>query len=248
MNAVLRVLLCMLLSAGAFNQPSTISTYRPSTLVSSSPPGSSSHESVLWTPSIKSGARDLEFGPLSSYCASTSQVVRRKSRTVTAGAVKFGSEHRIVRQTMATTDTADVAASVDQIIRCADKGFDLVRITVQGKREASAAMKIRESLNQKGYSDTALCADMHFQPKVALIVADAVEKIRINPGNFADGRKDFEDHVYEVSEFLLLSDTISTQRTLTSFLIFMVRLRRTTLKSELICTRRCFHWLKSARR
>jgi len=238
----------MLLSAGAFNQPSTISTYRPSTLVSSSPPGSSSHESVLWTPSIKSGARDLEFGPLSSYCASTSQVVRRKSRTVTAGAVKFGSEHRIVRQTMATTDTADVAASVDQIIRCADKGFDLVRITVQGKREASAAMKIRESLNQKGYSDTALCADMHFQPKVALIVADAVEKIRINPGNFADGRKDFEDHVYEVSEFLLLSDTISTQRTLTSFLIFMVRLRRTTLKSELICTRRCFHWLKSARR
>jgi (E)-4-hydroxy-3-methylbut-2-enyl-diphosphate synthase len=97
---------------------------------------------------------------------------------------------------MATTNTADVDASIEQIIRCADKGFDLVRITVQGKREANAAMKIREGLFKKGY-DIPLCADMHFQPKVALMVADAVEKIRINPGNFADGRKDFEDHVYE---------------------------------------------------
>jgi len=97
---------------------------------------------------------------------------------------------------MATTNTGDVEQSIDQIIRCADKGFDLVRITVQGKREANAAMKIREGLFKKGY-DIPLCADMHFQPKVALMVADAVEKIRINPGNFADGRKDFEDHVYE---------------------------------------------------
>jgi (E)-4-hydroxy-3-methylbut-2-enyl-diphosphate synthase len=97
---------------------------------------------------------------------------------------------------MATTNTADVEATIDQVIRCADKGFDLVRITVQGKREANAAMKIREGLFKKGY-DIPLCADMHFQPVVSLMVADAVEKIRINPGNFADGRKDFEEHVYE---------------------------------------------------
>lgn len=100
---------------------------------------------------------------------------------------------------MATTSTADVEATIEQVIRCADKGFDLVRITVQGKREAVAAMKIREGLNKKGY-DIPLCADMHFQPKVALMVADAVEKIRINPGNFADGRKDFEEKVYESEE------------------------------------------------
>ena len=81
---------------------------------------------------------------------------------------------------MATTNTADVDATVEQVIRCADKGFDLVRITVQGKREANAAMKIREELFRKGY-DIPLCADMHFQPLVAAIVADAVEKIRINP-------------------------------------------------------------------
>lgn len=100
---------------------------------------------------------------------------------------------------MATTNTADVDATIEQVMRCADKGFDLVRVTVQGKREANACAKIREGLFKKGY-DIPLCADMHFQPVVALLVADAVEKIRINPGNFADGRKDFEEHVYETEE------------------------------------------------
>ena len=151
---------------------------------------------VLWTPSWKSGARDEQFGPLGRYCEDLYSVKRRPTRTVTCGPVKFGSEHPIVRQTMATTDTADVDASIEQIMRCADEGFDLVRITVQGKREANAAMQIREGLFKKGYT-IPLCADMHFQPKVAQLVAEAVEKIRINPGNFADGRKDFEDKVYE---------------------------------------------------
>jgi (E)-4-hydroxy-3-methylbut-2-enyl-diphosphate synthase len=100
---------------------------------------------------------------------------------------------------MATTNTADVDATIEQVMRCADKGFDLVRITVQGRREANAALKIREGLFKKGY-DIPLCADMHFQPKVALMVAEALEKIRINPGNFADGRKDFEEKVYETEE------------------------------------------------
>mmetsp|Transcript_29756 Transcript_29756/g.63204 ORF Transcript_29756/g.63204 Transcript_29756/m.63204 type:complete len:757 (-) Transcript_29756:163-2433(-) len=151
---------------------------------------------ILWTPSWKTGARDEDVGPLGKYCEDLYSVVRRPSRTVTCGPIKFGSDHPIVRQTMATTDTANVDASIEQIIRCADEGFDLVRITVQGKREANAAAAIREGLFKRGY-DIPLCADMHFQPKVAQLVADAVEKIRINPGNFADGRKDFEDKVYE---------------------------------------------------
>ena len=154
---------------------------------------------VKFTPSVKTGERDEIFGPIEKYCEDLYEVQRRKTRTVTCGPVKFGSDHPIVRQTMATTDTSDVDATIDQIIRCADKGFDLVRITVQGKREATAAMKIREGLFQKGY-DIPLCADMHFQPKVALMVADAVEKIRINPGNFVDGRKSFEEKVYETEE------------------------------------------------
>ena len=68
---------------------------------------------------------------------------------------------------------------------------DLVRITVVGMKEALACHEIREGLFQKGY-DIPLCADMHFQPKVAIKTAEAVEKIRINPGNFADGRKEDE--------------------------------------------------------
>jgi (E)-4-hydroxy-3-methylbut-2-enyl-diphosphate synthase len=157
------------------------------------------HTDVLWTPSVKSGARDEIMGPIENYCADLSSVVRRKTRTVECGPINFGSEHPIVRQTMATTNTGDVEESIDQIMRCADKGFDLVRITVQGKREADAAMRIREGLFKKGY-DIPLCADMHFQPKVAMLVAEAVEKIRINPGNFADGRKDFEEKVYETED------------------------------------------------
>jgi len=155
-----------------------------------------SADDILWTPSIKTGDRDELLGPLSKYCEDLYTVSRRKTRTVTCGPINFGSDHPIVRQTMATTDTANVQASIEQIMRCADKGFDLVRITVQGKREANAAAKIREGLFQKGYT-IPLCADMHFQPVVAQLVADAVEKIRINPGNFADGRKDFEEKVYE---------------------------------------------------
>jgi len=158
---------------------------------------------IAWTPSARGEPgktpRDLEFGCLTQYCDDLSVVTRRKTRTVTAGPVKFGSEHPLVRQTMATTLTGDVEASIDQIIRCADEGFDLVRVTVVGMKDAKACLKIREGLDQRGY-DIPLCADMHFQPKVALAVADAVEKIRINPGNFADGRKTFEEKVYETDE------------------------------------------------
>eukprot|EP00562_Extubocellulus_spinifer_P015297 CAMPEP_0178578260 /NCGR_PEP_ID=MMETSP0697-20121206/21447_1 /TAXON_ID=265572 /ORGANISM="Extubocellulus spinifer, Strain CCMP396" /LENGTH=761 /DNA_ID=CAMNT_0020213615 /DNA_START=13 /DNA_END=2298 /DNA_ORIENTATION=+ len=158
---------------------------------------------ILWTPSIKSGDRDDQLGPLGQYCEDLYRVTRRKTRTVECGPVKFGSDHPIVRQTMSTTPTADVDATIEQIMRCADKGFDLVRITVQGKREANAAAKIRDGLFKKGY-DIPLCADMHFQPVVAQLVADAVEKIRINPGNFADGRKDFEEKVYESEDDYVL--------------------------------------------
>jgi (E)-4-hydroxy-3-methylbut-2-enyl-diphosphate synthase len=154
---------------------------------------------VKWTPSIKTGERDEVFGPIQQYCQDLYQVTRRPTRTVNCGPIKFGSQHPIVRQTMATTNTADVEATIDQVMRCADKGFDLVRVTVQGRREAVACQKIREGLFKKGYT-IPLCADMHFQPKVAMLVAEAVEKIRINPGNFVAGRKDFEEHVYETEQ------------------------------------------------
>jgi len=117
--------------------------------------------------------------------------VRRPTRTVTVGDVKIGSEHRIAVQTMATTLTHDVEATVAQIKRCADLGIDIVRITVQGMREAKACEFIKKRLLEDGYT-TPLVADIHFTPKVALVAADHVDKIRVNPGNFTDGRKSFD--------------------------------------------------------
>ena len=167
---------------------------------------------VEWTPSVRGESptpRDKKFGPLGGYCADPYVVERRKSRTVTAGPVKFGSDHPIVRQTMLTTLTSDVEGTIEQTIRCADEGFDLVRITVVGMKDAKACVKIREGLDARGY-DIPLCADMHFQPAVAIKTAEAVEKIRINPGNFADGRKQDEDDVSFDSEadFLKPRDSI----------------------------------------
>jgi (E)-4-hydroxy-3-methylbut-2-enyl-diphosphate synthase len=100
---------------------------------------------------------------------------------------------------MATTTTGDVEGTIEQVIRCADAGFDMVRITVVGMKEATACGKIREGLDARGY-DIPLCADMHFQPKVAMKTAEAIEKIRINPGNFADGRKVLEEKTYDTDE------------------------------------------------
>lgn len=97
---------------------------------------------------------------------------------------------------MTTTDTRDVAATVAQVKKCADAGADLVRITVQGRKEAEACAQIRAALDADGY-DVPLVADIHFQPAVAMMVAEAFEKIRINPGNFVDGRKTFEEIDYD---------------------------------------------------
>jgi (E)-4-hydroxy-3-methylbut-2-enyl-diphosphate synthase len=134
--------------------------------------------------------------PTPKYCESIHQTRRRPTRTVDIGPVKVGSAHRIALQTMTTTDTRDIAATVEQVKKCADAGADIVRITVQSNKEAEACMKIREQLFKDRY-DTPLVADIHFQPKVAMMVAEAFEKIRINPGNFADGRKTFKEINYD---------------------------------------------------
>ena len=134
--------------------------------------------------------------PPGVYCEDVCRTIRRKTRTVWVGKVPIGSEHPIARQTMTTTDTKDVEASVAQIKKCADNGADLIRLTVQGKKEADACMAIRNRLWEDGY-DIPLVADIHFAPKIAMKVCEAFEKIRVNPGNFADGIKSFEEKNYE---------------------------------------------------
>ncbi|KZV34576.1 GcpE [Dorcoceras hygrometricum] len=138
--------------------------------------------------------------PRQRYCDSIHKTVRRKTCTVMVGNVALGSEHPIRIQTMTTTDTKDVAATVEQVMRIADQGADIVRITVQGKKEADACFEIKNSLVQKNYN-IPLVADIHFAPPVAMRVAECFDKIRVNPGNFADRRAQFEKLEYTEDDY-----------------------------------------------
>ncbi|XP_020689848.1 4-hydroxy-3-methylbut-2-en-1-yl diphosphate synthase (ferredoxin), chloroplastic [Dendrobium catenatum] len=138
--------------------------------------------------------------PRQKYCESVHKTVRRKTRTVMVGNVALGSQHPIRIQTMTTSDTKDVAKTVEEVMRIADKGADIVRITVQGKREADACFEIKNSLVQNNYN-IPLVADIHFAPSVALRVAECFDKIRVNPGNFADRRAQFVKLEYDEEDY-----------------------------------------------
>ncbi|GAA0182997.1 hypothetical protein LIER_30488 [Lithospermum erythrorhizon] len=138
--------------------------------------------------------------PRQKYCESIHKTVRRKTRTVMVGNVALGSDHPIRLQTMTTSDTKDIAGTVEEVMKIADTGADIVRITVQGKKEADACFEIKNSLVQKNYN-IPLVADIHFAPSVALRVAECFDKIRINPGNFADRRAQFEKLEYTEEDY-----------------------------------------------
>ena len=116
------------------------------------------------------------------------------------GNVAFGSEHPIRLQSMTTTDTMDTPASVEQAIRMIDAGCELVRYTAPSMNEAENLKKISEELHRRGYK-TPLVADIHFTPNAAELAAEYVEKVRVNPGNYADKKKfetlDFSDASYD---------------------------------------------------
>ncbi|MBI5273552.1 MAG: (E)-4-hydroxy-3-methylbut-2-enyl-diphosphate synthase [Chlamydiales bacterium] len=125
------------------------------------------------------------------YCESTSQTSRWKTREVFVGKVGIGGSHPVRIQSMTTSPTDNVEATVEQIIRLADLGCEIARITVQGKKEAYACEQIKNLLLQKG-CNIPLVADIHFYPPAAIIVADFVDKVRINPGNYLDKRATFK--------------------------------------------------------
>lgn len=127
---------------------------------------------------------------LPKYCEHSHKTARRPTRTCQIGKVPVGSDHPIALQTMTTTNTRDVDATVLQVKKCVDAGSDIVRITVQGFKEAEACFKIREQLLKDRY-DVPLVADIHFSPKIAMLITEAFEKVRVNPGNFVDGAKKF---------------------------------------------------------
>ncbi len=136
----------------------------------------------------------------SKYCNSLTKYSRFKTREVMIGNVGVGGNNPICIQSMTTTDTMDTQATVKQSIRMIDAGCEIVRITAPSKKEAENLQIIKNELIKKGY-DTPLVADIHFTPNAAEIAAGIVEKVRINPGNYAD-KKRFEHIEYTDQAYL----------------------------------------------
>ncbi len=128
------------------------------------------------------------------YCPSLTNYQRWKTREVMVGNVGIGGTNPIRIQSMTTTDTMDTDGTIEQSIRMIDAGCEIVRITAPSNKEAENLQKIKDGLRSKGFK-TPLVADIHFTPNAAEIAARIVEKVRINPGNYAD-RKKFEIHDY----------------------------------------------------
>ena len=133
------------------------------------------------------------------YCPSLFNYQRFRTREVMVGSVGFGDDNPLRLQSMTTTDTMDTGGTIAQSILMIDAGCELVRITAPSKNEAENLANIKTGLREKGY-DTPLVADIHFTPNAAEIAAGIVEKVRVNPGNYADKKKfeeiDYTDETY----------------------------------------------------
>ena len=128
------------------------------------------------------------------YCNSLTNYSRFKTREVKVGNIGIGGSNPIRIQSMTTTDTMDTIATVEESIRMIDAGGELVRITAPSKKEALNLKNIKEELAKKGYN-TPIIADIHYTPNAAEIAATIIEKVRVNPGNYADKKK-FENIEY----------------------------------------------------
>ncbi|MBT5379284.1 MAG: (E)-4-hydroxy-3-methylbut-2-enyl-diphosphate synthase [Opitutae bacterium] len=124
---------------------------------------------------------------------------RWKTREVLVGNVGVGGDNPIRIQSMTTTDTKDVEATVRQSINLANAGCEIVRITAPSVRAAKALKEIRSRLHNEGCR-VPLVADIHFLPQVAMEAVEHVEKVRVNPGNYAD-RKNFQIREYTEREY-----------------------------------------------
>lgn len=138
--------------------------------------------------------------PLSGkYCNSLDTYSRFVTREVSIGHIPMGAHHPIRIQSMTTTDTMDTIGTVEQSIRMVEAGCEYVRITAPSVKEAKNLAVIKKELLDRGCR-VPLIADIHFTPNAAEEAARIVEKVRINPGNYAD-KKRFENFEYTGSEY-----------------------------------------------
>src|SRR5207245_11015800 len=123
-----------------------------------------------------------------SYCESPFVYHRRKTREVKVGNVGIGCDNPIRVQSMITCDTMDTEASIQQTIELADAGCEIVRITAPTVKDARNLEDIVKGLRERG-RNVSIVADIHFKPDAAMEAAKWVDKVRINPGNYADSKK-----------------------------------------------------------
>ncbi len=124
-----------------------------------------------------------------SYCASRYHPVRRRTTEVMVGGVGVGGTHPVRIQSMTTSDTQDIAATVRQSIALAEVGCEIVRITAPNVAAAKCLKDIRAQFTAAGFGHIPLVADIHFLPAAAMEAVEHVEKVRVNPGNYADKKK-----------------------------------------------------------
>lgn len=122
------------------------------------------------------------------YCNSLTDYSRFVTREVNIGDVPMGGNNPIRIQSMTTTDTMDTIGTVEQSIRMIEAGCEYIRITAPSIKEAQNLANIKKELRARGYT-APLVADIHFTPNAAEVAARIVEKVRVNPGNYADKKK-----------------------------------------------------------
>ena len=127
---------------------------------------------------------------------------RRLTHEVRIGDARIGARHPVLVQSMTTTLTRDVEATIAQTVELARAGCELVRITAPTQVDAACLEHITKGVREQGVK-VPLCADIHFQPAAAFEAVKWVEKVRVNPGNFVDAKtaygfqKDFDDAAYD---------------------------------------------------
>ena len=134
-----------------------------------------------------------------TYCLSLTEYQRRATRVVNIGGVPMGGDNPIRVQSMTTVDTMDTLGSVEQTLRMVAAGCEYVRITAPSIKEAQNLLEIKKELRKRG-CNVPLIADIHFTPNAAELAARIVEKVRVNPGNYADKKK-FEEIEYTDSTY-----------------------------------------------
>ncbi len=143
---------------------------------------------------------ETPIAQIRQYCNSLVRYSRRRTREVNIGGVPLGGDNPIRIQSMTTVDTMDTRGTVEQTIRMIEAGCEYVRITAPSLKEAQNLAEIKKELRARGYQ-VPLVADIHFTPNAAELAARIVEKVRINPGNYADKKRfeeiDYSDASYE---------------------------------------------------